>query len=50
MVAVSACMGGTLGSGVLPSVKTASPDYCTFNMEILYVDIYRFDTYSMNIL
>ena len=32
------------------SVKTANTDYCYFHMEILYVDIYKFGTYSINIL
>ena len=32
------------------SVKTPNTDYCYFHMEILYVDIYKFGTYSMNIL
>ena len=32
------------------SVKTSNADYCYFYMEILYVDIYKFVTCSMNIL
>ena len=32
------------------SVKTPNADYCNFHMEILYVDIYKFVTCSMNIL
>ena len=32
------------------SVKTPNTDYCYFHMEILYVDIYKLVTYSMNIL
>ena len=32
------------------SVKTPNADYCFFHMEILYVDIYKFVTCSMNIL
>ena len=31
-------------------VKTPNADYCYFHMEILYVDIYKFVTCSMNIL
>ena len=36
--------------GVRHSVKTPNADYCYFHMEILYVDIYKFVTCSMNIL
>ena len=32
------------------SVKTPNEDYCYFHMEILYVDIYKCVTCSMNIL
>ena len=32
------------------SVKTPNADYCYFHMEILYADIYKFVTCSMNIL
>ena len=32
------------------AVKTPTTDYCYFHKEILYVDIYNFDTYTMNIL
>ena len=32
------------------SVKTPNADYCYFHMDILYVDIYKFVTCSMNIL
>ena len=32
------------------SVKTTNADYCFFHMEILYVDIYKVVTCSMNIL
>ena len=32
------------------SVKTPKTDYCNFHMEILYVNIYKIETNSMNIL
>ena len=41
------CLGGVVREH---SVKTPNTDYCYFHMEILYVDIYKFGTYSMNIL
>ena len=49
---ISACNANQLCGGTVRkrSVKTPNADYCYFHMEILYVDIYKFVTCSMNIL
>ena len=44
---ISQLCGGTVRKR---SVKTPNADYCYFHMDILYVDIYKFVTCSMNIL
>ena len=47
LVVVTLMYGGVVREH---SVKTPNTDYCFFHMEILYVDIYKFVTCSMNIL